>query len=75
LERIIQLIAQVGGIGLLAPDTPIYESGFTSVRALELLLALEDEFDVRIPDQEFVAARTPRDILGLLDRVQQSQAA
>jgi serine O-acetyltransferase len=75
LERVIQLITQIGGIGPVAPDAGIYEAGFSSVRTLELLLALEEEYRVIIPDKDFVAARTPRDIAGLLDRLQQTQAA
>jgi acyl carrier protein len=75
MERIIQLISQVGGIDSVAPDASIYEAGFSSVRVLELLLALEDEFGVKIPDKEFMAARTPRQISGLLDSLRERQIA
>jgi acyl carrier protein len=75
MERVIQLISQIGGIGSVAPDARIYDAGFSSVRALELLLALEEEFSVTIPDRDFVAARTPRDIAGLLERLRQGQHA
>jgi acyl carrier protein len=75
MERIIQLISQVGGIDSVAPDASIYEAGFSSVRVLELLLALEDEFGVKIPDKDFMAARTPRQISGLLDSLRERQIA
>jgi acyl carrier protein len=75
MERVIQLISQIGGIGSVSPDAGIYEAGFSSVRVLELLLALEDEFGVTIPDKEFMAARTPRQILQLLERLQEPKAA
>ena len=75
MERVIQLISQIGGIGSISPDAGIYEAGFSSVRVLELLLALEEEFGVSIPDQEFMAARTPREILALLERLQEPKAA
>ena len=75
MERVIQLISQIGGIGSVTPDAGIYESGFSSVRVLELLLALEDEFGVSIPDQDFMAARTPREIFGLVERLQEPKPA
>ncbi len=75
MERVIQLISEIGGIGLVAPDARFYEAGFSSACALELLLALETEFGVRLPDKEFVAARTAREIMALLDGLQQKEAA
>jgi len=71
VERVIQLISELGGIGAVAPDTQIYQAGFSSVRVLELLLALEDEFHVTIPDQQFMTARTPEAIFGLIERLQE----
>ena len=75
MERVIQLISQIGGIGSISPDAGIYEAGFSSVRVLELLLALEEEFGVSIPDQEFMAARTAREIFALLERLQEPKPA
>jgi len=75
VERIIQLVSQVGGIDCVEPNEGFYEAGFSSVRALELLLALEEEFGVQIPDKEFIAARTPRDVADLIERLRQTQAA
>jgi acyl carrier protein len=42
---------------------------------LDLLLRLEQEFEVRIPDQEFIAAGTPRRIAELIERLRERQAA
>ncbi len=75
MERIIQLIAQIGGIDSVGPDAGIYEAGFSSVRVLELLLALEDEFGVSIPDKDFMAARTARQISELIDQLRERQMA
>jgi acyl carrier protein len=75
VERVIQLISGLGDIGSLGPDTEIYRAGFSSVRVLELLLALEDEFHVTIPDKEFMAARTPWAIAGVIERLRQEQPA
>ena len=75
MERVIQLICTVGGIDSVGPDAGIYEAGFSSVRVLELLLALEDEFGVSIPDKDFMAARTPRQISGLIEQLREGQVA
>ena len=75
IERVVQLISEVGEIGSLAPDTEIYRAGFSSVRVLELLLKLEDEFRVTIPDKEFMTARTPEAIAGLIERLREEQPA
>jgi acyl carrier protein len=75
MERVIQLISQIGGIGSVTPDAGIYEAGFSSVRVLELLLALEEEFGVSIPDKDFMAARTAREISGLIDQLRERQMA
>lgn len=75
MTRVIQLITEIGRIGTITPDTSIYDAGFSSARALELLLSLEETFGLRIPDQEFLAARTPRQIAELLDRLHQGQTA
>ena len=73
MERVIQLISQVGHLDAIAPDAVIYEAGFSSVRVLELLLMLEQEFGISIPDGDFIAARTPRKIAELVQRLQESQ--
>ena len=75
MERVIQLISQIGGIDSVPPEGEIYGAGFSSVRVLELLLALEEEFGIKIPDKDFITARTPRDISGLIQRLQERQPA
>jgi acyl carrier protein len=75
MERVIQLISQVGGINGVAPDASIYDAGFSSVRVLELLLALEQEFSVSIPDKDFMTMRTPQEISGLIENLQERKAA
>ena len=75
MERIIELISQVGGIELVPPDVRIYDVGFSSVRVLDLLLTLEQEFGVRIPDEDFITAGTPRRITELIERLRDKQEA
>jgi acyl carrier protein len=75
MDRVIELISQVGGVNSVVPDGSIYDAGFSSVRVLELLLALEQEFGVTIPDKDFMTARTPREIFGLIEHLQERKAA
>jgi len=75
MERVIQLISQVGGVNSVTPEASIYDAGFSSVRVLELLLALEQEFGVSIPDKDFMTARTPQEIWVLIERLQERKAA
>ena len=75
IERVIQLVSKVGGIDSVPPDGGIYEAGFSSIRVLELLLALEEEFGVSIPDKDFITLRTPRDISSLIESLQERKAA
>lgn len=60
LETITAKLREVGKIGAVGPDDDFYAAGFSSINALELLLGLEDQFGVSIPDDKFVEARTPR---------------
>ncbi len=75
MERVLELICQVGGIDSVTADSEIYQAGFSSVRVLELLLALEEEYHIDIPDKDFIAARTPREIARLIERLREGQPA
>jgi acyl carrier protein len=51
----------------LSPDADLFRDlGVASTAALDLLLSLEEEFDVAIPDQRFGDARTLRALTALL---------
>ena len=43
----------------LGPDEDFYEAGMTSVMILPLLAELEEVFNVVIPEEDFLDARTP----------------
>ena len=60
LDAVLNAIRDVTGVNLALPDQDFYEAGVTSVQALPLLLELEDRFQVTIPDDKFVAARSAR---------------
>ena len=60
LDAVVNTIRDVTGVNLVQPDQDFYDAGVTSVQALPLLLELEERFQVTIPDDKFVAARSAR---------------
>ena len=54
-ERIRQLIAEHGRLGIeinaLKNSDDLYRAGLTSHASVNLMLALEDEFDIEFPEQ------------------------
>lgn len=68
LRRIIGMVCDLGKLDRLGPDEDFYVAGLSSVRALELLMELEAAFEVSLSDEEFIAARTPRALLALVEK-------
>ncbi|WP_437996768.1 acyl carrier protein [Sorangium sp. So ce185] len=67
VEKVIEVIVTVGSLpAAIQPDDDIYDAGFSSIRALQLLTELEDEFNVTLPDDKFSLARTPRALSALI---------
>jgi acyl carrier protein len=66
IDQIITIIEEVGNVQGIQPDQDIYEAGVTSVMALPLLLELEEKFSATISDDQFIVARTPRQIAALV---------
>jgi acyl carrier protein len=54
-ERIRRVVAEFAGIGAAADEitdtTDLYAAGMTSHASVNLMLALESEFDVEFPDR------------------------
>lgn len=75
LGRIAEVVGKVGKIAPPGPDDDFYDAGFSSINALELLLELEEECGVSIPDDEFIQARTPRALGAVIERLRQEQMA
>ena len=54
-ERILRVVADHArlpvDVSSLAVDASLYEAGMTSHASVNLMLALEDEFDVEFPDE------------------------
>ena len=70
LERVIAVVCSVGKVSGLAPDQDFYEAGVSSISALSLLMELESQYQISIPDDEFIAARTARALHELVARLQ-----
>ncbi|WP_437333154.1 MULTISPECIES: acyl carrier protein [unclassified Sorangium] len=67
VEKVIEVIVTVGSLpAAIQPDDDIYDAGFSSIRALQLLTELEDKFNVTLPDDKFSLARTPRALSALI---------
>ena len=66
LSGVLAIVRTVGGLEQLDPDQDFYDAGFTSVNALPLLLEMEDRFQLQIPDDRFIQARTARQLCDLI---------
>ena len=73
LERVTALIGRLANLTNLGPNDDIYDAGFSSMKALELLFELETEFDVSIEDDQFIAARTPAALAAMAARMREEQ--
>ena len=69
-ERITSIVSEIGQFTPPSADADLYESGFTSMGALQLLVELESAFDVTIPDDQFIQARSVDDLRSLIERLQ-----
>lgn len=70
IERVQAIIHEVGNLSGVGAEDDFYAAGFSSVRALELLVALETAFEVTIPDEKFITARTPKALVEMLTTLQ-----
>ena len=56
---------------IIAPEAELFTNlGFDSLDHVELMMALEEEFDLRIDDDEFCKVKTARDVIDLIARLQ-----
>jgi acyl carrier protein len=75
LTRITEIISQIGGLPPLGPDDNIYRAGFASMKALELLVELETQYEVAIQDDEFMKAQSPRDLAAMIASLRSGETA
>ena len=72
-EQIREILSNHGRLAVdvseLADDADLYEAGLTSLVTVNLLLAVEDHFDVEFPD-DLLARRTFQSINSLAEAVE-----
>jgi acyl carrier protein len=72
-ERIRDILASHGRLSIdiaqLEDDSDLYDAGLTSLITVNLLLAIEDHFDVEFPD-ELLSRRTFQSIGALAEAVE-----
>ncbi|MYC76065.1 acyl carrier protein [Candidatus Poribacteria bacterium] len=69
-ERLIEIIAKQLGVEEenVTPDASFMEDlGADSLDTVELVMALEEEFDIEIPDSDAEKIQTVQDALSYLD--------
>jgi acyl carrier protein len=65
---VVARIAKIDDASAIPGDQDLYrEIGVKSTAALDLLLSLEEEFGISIPDQEFGDARTVTSLVTLVE--------
>jgi acyl carrier protein len=68
--RVKQIIAEKLGVGedKITPQSSFVDDlGADSLDQVELIMALEDEFDIEIPDEDAEKMKTVKDALEYLD--------
>jgi acyl carrier protein len=71
IALVVARVAKVEDPDVIADDKDLYRDiGVKSTAALDLLLSLEEEFNVSIPDQAFGDARTVSSLADLIEGLQ-----
>jgi acyl carrier protein len=72
IDQIREILSSHGrlgaDVGQLQDDSDLYDAGLTSLNTVNLLLAIEDRFDVEFPD-ELLSRRTFQSIDSLAEAV------
>jgi acyl carrier protein len=69
LQALTGILSRLLVLDTVGEDEDIYRAGLTSILVLPLLSELEETFSVKIPDVEFLEARTPRDLASMIARL------
>jgi acetyltransferase-like isoleucine patch superfamily enzyme/acyl carrier protein len=65
LEGVLAILRETLGADV-GPTEDFYDAGMTSIMTLPLLLEIEKQFGVAIPEDEFLDARTAQDLAGCI---------
>ena len=76
-ERVIRVIAETQKIPVesITPESSFEQLKIDSLDAINILFALENEFDVNIPDEEARTIRSLADLVALVERLRGGGAA
>ncbi|MCB0309749.1 MAG: acyl carrier protein [Bdellovibrionales bacterium] len=73
-ERIKAIIVEQLGVGLeeVTPEASFIEDlGADSLDIVELIMALEEQFDIEIPDEDAEKIQTVKDVISYVEERQQ----
>ena len=65
-DKVAEIVRRLANLTALAPEQDYFDAGLASVQALELLLEVESEFGVSLPDDQFANVRNVRQLAGLI---------
>lgn len=74
VRTVTDIVSRVGKIPRVGERDDIFEAGMSSISSLELLLELEGEFGVSIPDGDFIEARTPLALAEMVTRLRAAES-
>jgi acyl carrier protein len=76
IQRVLKVIATSKRIPLetVTIDSDFQQLGIDSMDAVEILFALENEFDISIPDDEVRSVRSVRDMCAGVDKLVAAKA-
>jgi acyl carrier protein len=76
IQRVLKVIATSKRIPLetVTIDSDFQQLGIDSMDAVEILFALENEFDISIPDDEVRSVRNVRDMCAGVDKLVAAKA-
>jgi acyl carrier protein len=77
IQRVCQVIATSKRIPVerVTVDSAFEELGIDSMDAVEILFALENEFDINIPDEEVKTVRNVRQMVEGVERLMAAKSA
>ena len=67
MQRIVEIIKGAGELETLDASQDFYKAGIDSMKAMDVMLQLETDFGVTIPDERFIQARTADALASLVD--------
>jgi acyl carrier protein len=69
LQTIKEIICKLLSLESIGEDEDMYQAGLTSIMVLPLLAEVEATFQLTIPDDDFLDARTPQALAQMIQRL------